>query len=133
MGRRGRGSRGRQEGRGRVKDRVQSRVVRGGRGRGPSFDVGGLEGVARRLAEHGGGASTLAGAASGLAGGGLAGRFLGEGAGESDEDFRREVMDRLSLLDERLLRLEEQMGAHLGETPEEPADPTGPVDPSGNR
>ncbi len=116
-----------------MKDRVQGR---GGRGRGPSFDARDFEGVARRLAGRGGGASALAGAASGLAGGGLASRFLGEGAGGSDEDFRREVMDQLSLLDERLLRLEEQMSALLGEgTPQDPVEPLDPgetTDPGGN-
>ena len=116
-----------------MKDRVQARAGRGGRRRGPAFDVGDLEGVARRLTDRGGGASALAGAASGLAGGGLAGRFLGGGAGGSDEDFRREVLDQLSLLDERLLRLEEQMGALLGEeTPAEPTEPGEYTGPTGN-
>ena len=112
-----------------MKDRVQAR---GGRGRGPSSDAGDLEGVARRLAGHSGGASALVGAASGLAGGGFASRFLGEGAGGSDEDFRREVLDQLSLLDERLLRLEEQMSALLGEgTTQDPVEPTEPGETAG--
>ena len=119
-----------------MKDRAQARAGRGGRGRGPSLDVRDIEGVARRLAGRGGGASALAGAASGLAGGGLAGRFLGEGAGGSDEDFRREVLERLSLMDERLMRLEEQMGGLLGEgTPQDPVEPLDPGEtsqPGGN-
>ena len=117
-----------------MKDRVQDR---GGRKRGPSFDVGDLQGVARQLGgRRGGGAAALAGAASGLAGGGFAGRFLGAGAGGSDEDFRREVIEHLSLLDERLLRLEEQMGELLGEGtplgPVEPLDPGETSQPGGN-
>ena len=119
-----------------MKDRAPSRAGRGDRGRGPSFDARDLEGVARRLAGGGGGASALTGAASGLAGGGLAGRFLGGSTGGSDEDFKREVLEQLALLDERLLRLEEQMGDLLGEgitqDPAEPTEPGATTDPADN-
>lgn len=138
MGRRGRGkgSRGGPEGRvrGRVRDRVQGRAGRGGEGggrkRGSSFDVGEIQGYAKRLSGSGGGASALAGAASGLAGGGLASRFLGSGAQGSDEEFRTEVLEQLSLMDERLQMLEEQMNELLGGVPEEdPTDPGAVTDP----
>ena len=59
-----------------------------------------------------GASSGLAGAASGLAGGGLAQRFL---SGGSDEDFKKEVIERLALLEERLQRLEDQMRTPAGE------------------
>ena len=118
--------------RGRVRDRVQGgRSGRGaqgggGRKRGPSFDVGEIEGYARRLAESGGGKSALAGAASGLAGGGFASRFLGGGAEGSDEEFRTEIIEQLSLMDERLRVLEEQMNELLGAGSEQ--DPVEPED-----
>ncbi len=142
MGRRGKGkgSRGGSEGRvrGRVKDRVQGRAGLGGQGgggrkRGSSFDVGDIEGYAKRLSGSGGGTSALAGAASGLAGGGLASRFLGGGSSQgSDEDFRAEILDQLSLMDERLQRLEEQMNQLLGETEGDPTEPEGAADPDSN-
>lgn len=151
MGRRGRGRRsgGRAEGRvrGRVRDSARGRTGRqqGGSGTGRrsgSFDVGDLQEVANRLGSSSqsrsglsgaasafpGAASGLAGAASGLAGGSLAQRFLGEGSGGSEEEFRREVMDRLALLDERLRRIEDQMqptgqGGNEGEYTEGGPDP----------
>lgn len=137
MGRRGRGkgSRGGSEGRVRVrvKQRVQSRGGLGGQGgggrkRGSSFDVGDIEGYAKRLSgKGGGGTSALAGAASGLAGGGLASKFLGGGSSQgSDEEFRAEILDQLSLMDERLQRLEDQMNELLGGAEGEPSDPTEP-------
>ncbi len=141
MGRRGKnkGSRGGSESRvrGRVKQRVQGRVGPGGQGgggrkRGSSFDVGDIEGYAKRLSDSGGGASALAGAASGLAGGGFASRFLGGDAQGSDEDFRAEIVDQLSLMDERLQRLEEQMNRILGETEGDPTDSQGAADPDSN-
>lgn len=144
MGRRGRGkgSRGSPEGRlrGRVRERVQGgRSGRGaegggGRKRGSSFDVGEVEGYARRLADSGGGTSALAGAASGLAGGGFASRFLsGGGAEGSDEEFRTEILEQLSLMDERLRVLEEQMNELLGGGTEgEPVEPEGVTDPESN-
>lgn len=140
MGRRGRGkgSRGGSEGRvrGRVKERVQGRGGQGGgRKRGPGFDVGDIEGYAKRLSGGGGGSSALAGAASGLAGGGFASRFLGGGAQGSDEEFRAGILDQLSLMEERLQRLEERMYQLLGETEGDPADPTQPegtADPYSN-
>jgi hypothetical protein len=94
--------------------------------------MGAIEGYANRLADHAGGASGLAGAASGLAGaasglagGGLAHRLMGGNAESSDEDFRAQVNERLGLLDERLLRLEEQMrtlleGGDLQESGDDP-------------
>ena len=136
----GQGSRGGSEGRvrGRVRERVQGRAGRGGEGggrkRGPAFDVGDIEGYAKRLSGGGRGSSALAGAASGLAGGGFASRFLG-GAQGSDEDFRAEIGDQLYLMDERLQRLEEQIAQLLGETERDPADPTEPegtADPYSN-
>ena len=51
----------------------------------------------------------MAGAASGLAGGSLAHRIMGSNTEGSEEDFRAQVNERLDLVDERLLRLEEQM------------------------
>ena len=140
VGRRGRGqgSRGGSEGRvrGRVRERVQGRAGRrgqqgGGRKRGPAFDVGDIDGYAERLSGGGRGSSALAGAASGLAGGGLASRFLGGGAQGSDEDFRAEIVDQLSLMDERLQRLEAQIDQLLRETEGNPADPTEHEDSAG--
>ena len=103
-GARGRGQ-GRQTGRGAGQGRT-----RGG------FDLGDVEGVASRLGGHVGGtsglagaASGLAGAASGLAGGSLAHRFLDSNSESSDEDFRREVSERLTAIDERLAQLEDQV------------------------
>lgn len=138
---RGKGSRGGSEGRvrGRVRERVQERAGHGGQGggrkRGPTFDVGDIEGYAKRLSGGGGGSSALAGAASGLAGGGFASKFLGGGAQGSDEDFRAEILDQLSLMDERLQRLEERIDQLLGETEGDPSDPTEPegtADPYSN-
>jgi hypothetical protein len=127
VGRRGRRrwSQGRAESRvrGRVRERARDRgqgrqTGRGaGQGRtGGGFDLGDVEGIANRLGDHVGGssrlagaASGLAGAASGLAGGSLAHRFLDSNAESSDEDFRREVSERLAALDERLAQLEDQV------------------------
>ncbi len=139
MGRRGKGSRGGSEGRvrGRVRERVQGgRSGRGGAGggrkRGSSFDVADIEGYARRLSGGGAGASALAGAASGLAGGGLASRFLG-GTQGSDEDFRAEVLERLSLMEDRLQRLEGQVDEILtGGTQGDPTEPGSVNEPGGN-
>jgi hypothetical protein len=136
VGRRGRGkgSRGGSGGRlrGRMRERVQGRAGRGGEGggrkQGSAFDVGDIKGYAKRLSGSGGGTSALAGAASGLAGGGLASRFLGTGAQGSDEDFRAEIVGQLSLMDERLERLEEQIDQLLGAIKGDPADSTEPQD-----
>ena len=131
---RGKGARGGSGGRlrGRMRERVQGRTGRGGEGggrkQGSAFDVGDIKGYAKRLSGSGGGTSALAGAASGLAGGGLASRFLGSGAQGSEEDFRAEIVGQLSLMDERLERLEEQMDQLLGEMEGEPADSTEPQD-----
>jgi hypothetical protein len=131
MGRRGRrkGSQGRAEGRvrGRVRESARGGRARqgergGGSNKGGSFDVGDIQGYANRLTSgtRGGSgfppaaASGLAGAASGLAGGSLAQRFLGGGSGGSDEDFRRELTEQLALMDERLQRLEDEMSALRG-------------------
>ena len=150
MGRRGRRrwSQGRAEGRvrGRVRERVQGRPVRrgGGSGRaGGGFDIGGIEGIANRVGDHVGGtsglsgaASGLAGAASGLAGGTFAHRILDSNAESSEEDFRREVRERLEVMDGRLGQLEDQMRALLegGEgAPGDLAEPTGEPDPHTNR
>ena len=149
MGRRGRrrGLQGRTQGRvrGRVRERVQGRPGRrggstgGGRG---SFDLGDIEGYANRLGGRVGGtsglsgaASGLAGAASGLAGGSLAHRLLDSGAESSEEDFRKEIRDRLDAMDERLAQLEQQMSAlgQGGGTQEDPAEPGGGTDPYSDR
>ena len=118
--------------RGRMRERVQGRAGRGGEGggrkQGSAFNVGDIEGYAKRLSGSGGGTSALAGAASGLAGGGLASRFLGSGAQGSDEDFRAEIVGQLSLVDERLERLEAQMAELVGEMEGDPADSTEPQD-----
>jgi len=132
------GSQGRAEGRvrGRVRERVQGsergrmqgRERSEGRGaeRNPerrsqgrksdNFDIGAIEGYAHRLTDSVGGTSHLAGAASGLAGaasgfagGSLASRFLGSNSEGSEEDFRKEVLEHLDLIDRRLQLLEEQM------------------------
>ena len=80
--------------------------------------MGDIEGIANRLGDHVGGtsglsgaASGLAGAASGLAGGTFAHRILDSNAESSEEDFRREVRERLEVIDERLGQLEDQMNA----------------------
>ena len=128
--------------RGRVRERVQGRPVRrgGGSGRtGGGFDIGDIEGIANRVGDHVGGtsglsgaASGLAGAASGLAGGTFAHRILDSNAESSEEDFRREVRERLEVMDGRLGQLEDQMRALLegGEgAPGDLAEPTGEPDP----
>lgn len=152
MGRRGRrkGSQGRAEGRvrGRVRERVQGRSRRGeegaGRKRG-AFDLGAIEGYANRLGDHVGGtsglsgaASGLAGAASGLAGGSFAHRILDSNAESSEEDFRKEVRERLDIIEERLGQLEEQMytlGQEGGreEDPGDLTEPSGESDPYNQR
>ena len=78
--------------------------------------MGDVEGIANRLGGQArgtsglaGAASGLAGAASGLAGGSLAHRFVDSDAESSDEDFRREVSERLEAIDERLAQLEDQV------------------------
>ena len=119
MGRRvgGRGSQERAKGRvrGRVRERVQGGA---GRQRG-TLDVGAVKGYADRLTDHVGGASGLAGAASGLAAGGFAHRILGSNTEGSEGDLGPEVKERLDLVDERLQRLEDQMRTLLegGEDP----------------
>ncbi len=122
--------------RGRVRERVQGHGGRGGqsggRKRGSAFDVNDIQGYAKRLSGSGGGGSALAGAASGLAGGGFASRLLGGDAQGSDEDFRAEIADELALMDERLQRLEEQMSQLLGEAEGDPAQPEGADDPASN-
>jgi hypothetical protein len=140
VGRRRRGSQARAQGRvrGRVRERVRGRGEQGGAGRrrDTTFDVGAIEGYANRLTGRSGGssglagaASGLAGAASGLAGGSLAHRIMGSSTEGSEEDFRAQVNERLDLVDERLLRLEEQMrtlleGGDLQESGDEPAPPS---------
>jgi hypothetical protein len=100
--------------------------------------MGAIEGYANRLTDRSGGssglagaASGLAGAASGLAGGSLAHRIMGSNTEGSEEDFRAQVNERLDLVDERLVRLEEQMrtlleGGDLQQSGDEP-------DPHGNQ
>ncbi len=107
--------------RGRVRESARGR---GGRGR-SALDLDDIGKQAGRLTDLAGGsrgmgtaASGLAGAASGLAGGGLAQRFLGGGAEGSEEEFRREVLERLDLMEERLARLEDEV---LGPVEEEGA------------
>jgi hypothetical protein len=94
--------------------------------------VGDIEGYAKRLSGSGKGTSALAGAASGLAGGGFASRFLGGDAQGSDEEFRAEIVDQLSLMDERLQRLEEQVDQLLGGTEADTTEPEGTDDPASN-
>jgi len=79
--------------------------------------VGDVAGYAERLKDDVGGASGVAAAASAIGGAasGIAGRNLvhglsGSDAGGSEEDFRREVRERLDLIEERLGRLEDEMG-----------------------
>ena len=100
--------------------------------------MGAIEGYANRLTDRSGGssglagaASGLAGAASGLAGGSLAHKIMGSNTEGSEEDFRAQVNERLDLVDERLVRLEEQMrtlleGGDLQQSGDEP-------DPHGNQ
>ena len=144
MGRRGRrkGSQGRAEGRvrGRVRDRVQARPRRReegstGRRRG-AFNVGAIEGYAKRLTDHVGGTSGLAGAApglagaaSGLAGGSFAHRILESDTESSEEDFRNEVREHLALIDERLQRLEAEMQTLRGGRREDVQEPESGSDP----
>jgi hypothetical protein len=52
-------------------------------------------------------------------------------AESTEEDFRREVRERLDLLDERLGQLEEQMHTLRGEG--DPAEPGGEPDTYSNR
>ncbi len=106
--------------------------------------MGDVEGIANRLGGQVGGtsglagaASGLAGAASGLAGGSIAHRILDSNAESSEEDFRREVRERLEVIDERLGRLEDQMhtlgqDVGTGEAPGDPAQPTEEPDPYSN-
>jgi hypothetical protein len=75
----------------------------------------------------------LSGAASGLAGGSIAHRFLDSGSEGSEEDFRREVRERLDLIDERLSQLEDRVHALGGEgNPGDLAEPGGEPDISGD-
>lgn len=151
VGRRRREAQGRAEGRvrNRVRDRGQGHPQQGrsqhGGGSGTrrgTFDVGEIEGYANRLKDQLGGrsgtsggsglseaAAGLAGAASGLAGGSLASR-LAEGATQgSEEDFRNEIRERLDLIDERVQRLEDEMGRLLEGAAGDPTEPAGPADP----
>jgi hypothetical protein len=139
------GSQGRAEDRirGRVRERVQGRSGRigessAGRRRG-AFNVGDIERYANRLTDHVGGsrgtsglsgaASGLAGAASGLAGGSFAHRILESDAESSEEDFRNEVREHLALMDERLLRLEDEIHALRVEAGEDVQEPESGSDP----
>jgi hypothetical protein len=145
------GRRGRRRGsRGRAEDRVRGRVrerMRGSQGRGEggarwqrgTLDVGTIEGYANRLGNRVGGTSGLAEAASGLAGaasglgvGSVAHRILGSNTESSEEDFGKEVRERLDLIDERLERLEDQMHK-LREAGGREGDPGGGLDSSSNR
>ena len=133
--------------RGRVRERVQGRPTRrGGQGTGRAgggFDIGNIEGIANRLGDHVGGtsglsgaASGLAGAASGLAGGTFAHRILNRNPESSEDDFRREVRERLEVIDERLGQLQDQMHAlrEGGEgAPGDLAPPTDEPYPYSNR
>ena len=110
-----------------------------GRKRG-GFDEDAVQDLAGRLADRpgsgsgfSGGGSGLAGAAAGLASGGLAGRFLGGGSGE--EGLGGEDADRLTLVEERLQVLEDQMrelremlGGAEAPTEASAQDPAGPED-----
>lgn len=148
---RGQGSQGHAQGRaqGRVRGRVQQRVrggaQRGGTKRGGdagrkrnTIDLGAIEGYANRLAEGSRGSSGsglagagpgLAGAASALAGGSIASRFMEGGTQGSEEDFRKEVVEHLTLIEERLQRLEEQVLGEQGGTEGNLAQPEGETGP----
>ena len=143
---RGQGSQGHAQGRaqGRVRGRVQQ-LVRGGTKRGgdagrkrSTLDLGAIEGYAKRLAEQsrssrGTSGSNLAGAASALAGGSIASRFMEGGTQSSEEDFRKEVAEQFALIEERLQGLEEQMqGPGKLEGTGDPAEPQGETGPDSN-
>ena len=102
-------------------------------------DLGAIEGYANRLAGNSRGipdlsgtASGLAGAASGLAGGSFASRLFSGDASMPEEDFRKEVAARFSLIEERLQRLEEQASDPVEpdavENPPTPESTAGPED-----
>jgi hypothetical protein len=101
-----------------------------------------IERYADRLGDHIGGtsglseaASGLAGAASGLAGSSLAHRLARSDTEPSEGAFRREVRERLDLIDERLQRLEDEMHELRELGGEHPADATEPgvgTDPQSN-
>jgi hypothetical protein len=102
-------------------------------------DLGAIEGYANRLAGNSRGipdlsgtASGLAGAASGLAGGGFASRLFSGDASMPEENFRKEVAARFSLIEERLQRLEEQASDPVEpdavENPPPPESTAGPED-----
>jgi hypothetical protein len=137
---RGQGSQGRAEGRvrGRVQGRVRDRAQRGSGGdagrKRNTLDLGAIEGYANRLAKHSSGTSGsglagaapgLAGAASALAGGSFASRFMEGGTQSSEENFRREVVEHFTLIEERLQRLEEQVLREQGGTEGDLAQPEG--------
>ena len=66
----------------------------------------------------------------------MAHRFLDSNADVSEEDFRKEVRERLDIIDERLGQLEDQMNALREGGEGDPADlaqPTDEPDPYGNR
>ena len=146
MGKKKRRNESQQRAAGRVRGRVQQRA-RGGAKRGAgdpgrkrnTLDLNAIEDYANRLADRSGGASGLAkaapglaGAASGFAGGSFASRLFAGDTPMSDEDFRKEVAEHFTLLEERLQRLEELVsGEPVGveETPPEPEDTT---EPDGN-
>jgi len=58
----------------------------------------------------------------------LAHRIIGSNAESSEEDFRKEIRERLDIIDERLGHLEEQMHTlrQEGGSGGDPGDPTGP-------
>ena len=149
---RGQGSQGNAQGRaqGRVRGRVQQRArgsaQRGGTDRTgaagrkrSTLDLGAIEGYAKRLAEQsrssrGTSGPELAGAASALAGGSFASRFMESGTHSSEEDFRKEVADQFAVIEERLQRLEAQVqGAGELEGTGDPAKPEGETSPDVGR
>lgn len=71
-----------------------------------------------------GGSWGLTGAASGLAGGGLAGKFFGGGEGSSDEGRLAHMEERLQLLEDQVRELQEIVGS-----PEASAEPEDETDP----
>lgn len=99
--------------------------------------MGAIEGYAKRLGDHVGGtsgltgaASGLAGAASGLAGGSIAHNILDRNAEGSEEDFTKEIRERLDLIDQRLGQLEDQVHTLLEESGRE-GDPGDLTEPGG--
>jgi hypothetical protein len=125
---RGRGLRG-NNAQGRVRNRVRGGSKRGGSGgagrKKGGFDAGAVEDLARNLTDRRGGSSGLTGAAAGLAGGGLAGKFFAGGPEGSDGDQLALIEERLQLLEDQVRELQEIIGSS-----EASVEPEGETDPN---